>query len=83
MEGGSWRWDLVGLRWTEAEPILIARGLSYTWKITAPPGRPVGIGELRVVAQRETPAGLTLVLAHREYARGEQAPGQGGRGGAC
>lgn len=83
MDGGSWRWDLVGLPWTEAEPILIDRGLSYTWKVTAPPSRPVGVGELRVVAQRETPEGLVLVLAHREYARREQAPGQGGSGEAC
>ncbi len=75
MEGGSWRWDLVGLRWTEAEAILQGRGLTYTWSVTTPPNRPVGIGELRVVAQRETPAGLAFVLAHREYARREQPAG--------
>lgn len=69
MESGSWRWDLVGLPWAEAEPILRAGGLTYTTVVTAPPNRPVGTGELRVVAQRPEPAGLLVVLAHREYQR--------------
>ena len=82
MESGSWRWDLVGLRWEEAQAILRDRGVAYTWSVTAPPNRPTGIGELRVVAQRETPAGPAFVLAYREYARRDQAAGQGGQGGA-
>lgn len=69
MESGSWRWDLVGLPWVEAEPILVASGLSYETTVTAPPNRPIGVGELRVVAQRATPQGLLLVLAYREYQR--------------
>ena len=69
MESESWRWDLVGLPLAEAEPILHARGLRYETTVTAPPNRPVGVGELRVVAQRATPEGLLLVLAHREYQR--------------
>ena len=64
-----WRWDVVGLPWTEAEPILIARGLTYETVTTAPPNRPVGTGQLRVVAQRPRPEGLLLVLAHRTYER--------------
>ncbi|MFO7273805.1 MAG: PASTA domain-containing protein [Bacillota bacterium] len=79
MDSGSWRWDLVGLRWEEAKAILEERGVAYTWSVTAPPNRPVGIGELRVVAQRETPTGLALVLAHRDYARRAEPQGQGGQ----
>lgn len=69
MESRTWRWDLVGLPWAEAEPLLQGRGTPYHTIITAPPQRPVGRGELRVVAQREEPSGLLLVLAHREYLR--------------
>ncbi len=69
MDSRSWRWDLVALPWTEAEPILRARGLRYETTVTAPPNRPIGVGELRVVAQRARPEGLLLVLAHREYQR--------------
>lgn len=65
----AWRWDLVGLPWTEAETLLRDRGHTYESMITAPPNRPVGVGELRVVAQRPRPEGLLLVLAHREYQR--------------
>lgn len=65
----AWRWDLVGLPWVEAEEILRTRGLPYETVLTAPPNRPVGIGELRVVAERPRPGGLVLVLAHREYQR--------------
>lgn len=64
-----WRWELVGLPWAEAELILRARGLTYETVVTAPPNRPVGVGELRVVAERPRPEGLLLVLAHREYQR--------------
>lgn len=64
-----WRWDLVGLPWSEAEPILQQRGLTYETVVTAPPNRPVGVGELRVVAERSRPEGLLLVLAHRDYQR--------------
>lgn len=67
--GPDWPWDLVGLPWTEAEPILKARGLTYDTVITAPPNRPVGAGELRVVAERPRPEGLLLVLAYRTYQR--------------
>lgn len=69
MENGAWRWDLVGLPWREAEPLLNARGLTYETTVTAPPNRPCGVGELRVVAQRATPEGLLLVLAYRDYQR--------------
>lgn len=72
MDSGAWRWDLVGLPWHEAEPILGARGLTYRTTVTAPPNRPTGLGELRVVAQRATPEGLSLVLAYREYQRPSQ-----------
>jgi|GEM_PF-1699087 len=67
--GASWRWDLVGLPWREAEQILQARGQRYETLVTAPPNRPVGVGELRVVAQRPRPEGLLLILAYREYQR--------------
>lgn len=65
----NWTWDLVGLPWTEAEQILRDRGLSFETVMTAPPSRPVGLGQIRVVAQRPDPGGLLLVLAHREYQR--------------
>lgn len=65
----AWRWDLVGLPWTEAEALLRERGAAYETTVTAPPNRPVGVGELRVVAQRPRPQVLLLVLAHREYQR--------------
>jgi hypothetical protein len=65
----DWRGDLVGLPWAEAEPILQARGLTYETVITAPPNRPVGSGELRVVAERPRPERLLVVLAYRSYAR--------------
>ncbi|HLN63401.1 MAG TPA: PASTA domain-containing protein [Symbiobacteriaceae bacterium] len=67
--GPSWRWDLVGLPWAEAEAILAARGQVYTTVVTFPPNRPVGEGELRVVAEKPRPEGLLLVLAHRSYQR--------------
>lgn len=69
MAEASWQWDLVGLPWAEAELILVQRGLQYETTVTAPPNRPVGVGELRVVAQRHTGRGLQLVLAHRDYQR--------------
>lgn len=72
MESGSWRWDLVGLPWREAEPLLHARGLTFETTVTAPPNRPIGLGELRVVAQRAMPEGILLVLAYREYQRAPQ-----------
>lgn len=72
MESGAWRWDVVGLPLAEAEPILHARGLRYQTTVTAPPNRPIGVGELRVVAQRAIPEGLLLVLAYREYQRSSQ-----------
>jgi hypothetical protein len=64
-----WRWDPVGLPWAEAEPILKARGIAYETVVTAPPNRPVGVGELRVVAERPRPEGPLLVLAYRDYQR--------------
>ncbi len=67
----AWRWDLVGLPWSEAEPILRARGLRYESVVTAPPNRSVGAGELRVVAERRRAEALQLVLAYREYKREE------------
>jgi hypothetical protein len=75
--GPDWPWDLVGLPWTEAEPILRARGLTYETVVTAPPGRPVGAGELRVVAQQPRLEGLLLVLAHRTYERPSPQRGAG------
>lgn len=65
----TWGWDLVGLPWAEAQPILDARGQRYETRVTAPPNRPVGTGEMRVVAQRPRPDGLLVILAHREYQR--------------
>jgi len=67
-----WRWDLVGLPWSEAEPIAQARGLTYETVVTSPPGRRGGAGELRVVAQQQRPAGLRIVLAYREYPKEPQ-----------
>jgi len=67
--GPAWRWDLVGLPWAEAEPILQARGLTYETVVTAPPNRPIGVGELRVVAERPRPGGRLVVLAYRDYQR--------------
>lgn len=89
-----WKWDLVGLYWDEAEKILSARGQSYQISITSPPTRTEGVGPLRVVAHREQPEGLWLVLAYREYQRpltekGGSDPSesvrraQGGFQGAC
>lgn len=69
MVGDAWRWDLVGLPWAEAEEILTQRGQRFETTVTAPPNRPIGLGELRVVAQRATERGVWLVLAHREYQR--------------
>lgn len=59
--------DLVGAPWAEAEPLLSARGLTYRTVITAPPGKPVGTGELRVVGQRQEGDTVVLILAHRAY----------------
>lgn len=52
--------------------MLQAEGLRYETKVTAPPNRPIGVGELRVVAERATPERLLLVLAYREYQRPPQ-----------
>jgi len=65
--GSTWRWDLVGLPWSEAEQILRARGQKYEIRVTAPPNRPAGTGELRVVAQRPRPEGFLLILAYPDY----------------
>ena len=62
---------MVGLRWEEAKAIADSRGLPYKTVLTAPPNRPIGTGDLRVVAQRPLPQGLLLVLAHREYERSQ------------
>lgn len=59
--------DLLGITWAEAEPLLAARGLTYETALTGPPGKGAGIGDLRVVAQRQAPGRLVLILAHREY----------------
>lgn len=69
MGESDWRWDVVGLPWLEAESLLRARGLTFETVVTAPPGRPRGVGLLRVVAERPRPEGLLLVLAYREYQR--------------
>lgn len=61
--------DVVGLPWTEAQSLLQSAGLTYQTAVTAPPQRPIGTGELRVVAQRPRPEGLLLILAHRDYQR--------------
>lgn len=68
-QGQPWRSDVVGLPWSDAELILQARGLTYETVTTAPPNRPIGSGELRVVAEKRRPEGLLLVLAYREYQR--------------
>lgn len=65
----DWRWDVIGLPWLEAEPLLRARGQSFETVVTAPPNRPLGVGALRVVAERPRPGGLLLVLAYRDYQR--------------
>jgi len=64
-----WQWDVVGLLWDEAEPILQRRGLTYETVLTSPPRKTVGLGPLRVVAEKPSPSGLLLVLAHRDYQR--------------
>jgi hypothetical protein len=69
-----WRWDLIGLPWSEAEPILRAKGLSYRTVVTAPPNRPVGEGELRVVGERHGQDVVELVLAYRTYQRPFSTP---------
>ena len=68
----EWRWDLVGLPWSVAEPIAHSRGLTYETTVTAPPRRTGGVGELRVVAQQERPTGLRIVLAFRDYPKEPQ-----------
>jgi hypothetical protein len=70
--GPTWRWDVVGLPWPEAEAILAARGIAYRAVVTAPPGRPAGVGALRVVAEKPRPDGLLLVLAHEATRRGRE-----------
>lgn len=67
----AWAWDVVGLPWEEARLVLTARGLPFEAIVTAPPNRPHGVGELRVVAERPRPGGSLLVLAYREYQRSE------------
>lgn len=64
-----WAWNLVGLLWDEAEPILQLRGQTYETVLTSPPNKTVGLGPLRVVAEKARPGGLLLVLAHRDYTR--------------
>jgi hypothetical protein len=61
--------DLVGVPWHEAQLLLAERGLNYRTLLTSPPGRAVGSGDLRVVAQRTGPDGLVFVLAYREYGK--------------
>ena len=67
-----WGWDLVGLPWDEARPILDRRGIPYSSLVTAPPNRTQGVGELRVVAERSRPEGTMLILAYRDYPRRER-----------
>lgn len=76
-----WSWDLVGLPWSQAEPILQARGLAYVTVVTHPPVRPVGVGPLRVVAEQPRPGGLRVVLAHRSYERPVPAQDPADQGG--
>jgi hypothetical protein len=57
----------IGRPWSAVEPALIAAGVAYESVITRPPRKPVGSGELRVVAMRPRPSGLSVILAHRDY----------------
>ncbi|HLO01881.1 MAG TPA: hypothetical protein VK191_02075 [Symbiobacteriaceae bacterium] len=59
--------EWIGRPWSLVEPQLAAAGLTYEAIVTRPPRKPVGMGELRVVAVRPRPAGLSVVLAHRDY----------------
>jgi hypothetical protein len=63
--GSSW----IGRPWAEVEPLIRADGLTYEAVVTRPPNRPVGVGDLRVVAVRPRPEGLSVVLAYRDYER--------------
>lgn len=70
--------DLIGLPWTEAEPRLGARGITYETLVTGSPraaGRPVGRGELRVIGVRPLDGGgrLLLILAHQEEGQARAA----------
>ncbi len=69
LDSQPWTWDLTGLPWDEAEPILKSRGLTYETVVTHPPSRPVGAGTLRVVAEQPRPGGVRVVLAYRTYER--------------
>lgn len=59
--------EWIGRPWSQVEPLLAATGLTFEASVTRPPRRPVGVGELRVVAVRPRPDGLSVVLAHRDY----------------
>lgn len=65
--------DWVGRPWSVVEPQLAGGGLTYEAVVTRPPNRPVGVGELRVVAVRPRPTGLSVILAHREYERAAES----------
>lgn len=59
--------EWIGRPWSLVEPVLLAAGLTFETVVTRPPRKPVGVGELRVVAVRPRPEGLSVVLAHRDY----------------
>lgn len=59
--------EWIGRPWSLVEPLLRATGLTFETVVTRPPRRPVGVGELRVVAVRPRPEGLSVVLGHRDY----------------
>lgn len=59
--------EWIGRPWSEVQPQLAATGQTYEAILTRPPRKPVGVGELRVVAVRPRPTGLSVVLAHRDY----------------
>lgn len=66
--------DWVGRPWSAVEPQLADAGLTYEAVVTRPPNRPIGVGELRVVALRPRPDGLSVILAHRDYERDGEPP---------
>jgi hypothetical protein len=71
--------EWVGRPWTLVEPQLAAAGLTYEAVVTRPPRKPVGVGELRVVAVRPRPSGLSVILAYRDYEPGGESPLTAGR----
>lgn len=74
-QAGAAAGAVVGLPWAEAEHLLETLQVPYQTMVTRPPGRPEGVGELRVVGVRATPdSPWVIILAHRDYRSGSPPP---------